>query len=51
MHSAIAAIEPTNSVNRRTLYLGHSAAAHARLGQPEVGLDLLKRQFKRQTKR
>jgi predicted ATPase len=28
-------------VNRRTLYLGHSAAAHARLGQPEVGLDLL----------
>mgnify|MGYP003693666705 CR=1 FL=1 len=29
------------SVNRRTLYLGHSAAAHASLGQPEVGLDLL----------
>jgi tetratricopeptide (TPR) repeat protein len=41
MHSAIAAIERTNSVNRRTLYLGHSAAAHASLGQPEVGLDLL----------
>jgi predicted ATPase len=41
MHSAIAAIECTNSVNRRTLYLGHSAAAHASLGQPEVGLDLL----------
>jgi tetratricopeptide (TPR) repeat protein/ABC-type transport system involved in cytochrome c biogenesis ATPase subunit len=41
MHIAIAAIERTNSVNRRTLYLGHSAAAHASLGQPEVGLDLL----------
>ena len=41
MHSAIAAIERTNNVNRRTLYLGHSAAAHASLGQPEVGLDLL----------
>jgi predicted ATPase len=41
MHSAIAATERTNSVNRRTLYLGHSAAAHASLGQPEVGLDLL----------
>ena len=41
MQSAIAAIERTKSVNRRTLYLGHSAAAHARLGQPEVGLDLL----------
>jgi class 3 adenylate cyclase/tetratricopeptide (TPR) repeat protein len=41
MQSAIAAIEGTNSVNRRTLYLGHSAAAHASLGQPEVGLDLL----------
>ena len=41
MRSAIAAIERTKSVNRRTLYLGHSAAAHASLGQPEVGLDLL----------
>jgi tetratricopeptide (TPR) repeat protein len=41
MQSAIAAIERTNSVNRRTLYLGHSAAAHASLGQPELGLDLL----------
>ena len=27
--------------NRRTLYLGHVASAHARLGQPEVGLDFL----------
>src|SRR5262249_6481725 len=27
--------------NRRTLYLGHLASAHASLGQPEVGLDLL----------
>jgi len=41
MQSAIAAIERTNNVNRRTLYLGHSAAAHASLGQPEVSLDLL----------
>src|SRR5258708_10696196 len=41
MHSAFAAIERTNSVNRRTLYLGHSAAAHASLGQAEVGLGLL----------
>jgi predicted ATPase len=41
MQSAIAAIEGTNSVNRRTLYLGHSAPAHASLGQPEVGLGLL----------
>jgi tetratricopeptide (TPR) repeat protein len=41
MRSAIAAIERTNSVNRRTLYLAHSAAAHASLGQPEVGVDLL----------
>jgi class 3 adenylate cyclase/tetratricopeptide (TPR) repeat protein len=41
IQSAIAAIERTNSMNRRTLYLGHSAAAHASLGQPEGGLDLL----------
>jgi class 3 adenylate cyclase/predicted ATPase len=41
MHSAIAAIERTNSLNRRTLYLGHCAATHASLGQPDVGLDLL----------
>jgi class 3 adenylate cyclase/tetratricopeptide (TPR) repeat protein/ABC-type transport system involved in cytochrome c biogenesis ATPase subunit len=41
MHSALAATKRTNSVNRRTLYLGHAAAAHASLGQPEVGLDLL----------
>src|SRR5262249_44335197 len=27
--------------NRRTLYLGHLASAHASLGPPEVGLDLL----------
>ena len=41
MQRAIAAIERANSVNRRTLYLGHCAAAHASLGGPEVGLDLL----------
>jgi class 3 adenylate cyclase len=41
MHGAIAAIERTKSANRLTLYLGHAAAAHASLDQPEVGLDLL----------
>jgi len=41
MHSAIAAIERTNNMNRRTLYLGHSAAAQASLGQHEIGLELL----------
>jgi class 3 adenylate cyclase/tetratricopeptide (TPR) repeat protein len=41
MQSTITAIEGTNSVNRRTLYLGHSAPAHANLGQPKVGLGLL----------
>jgi predicted ATPase len=41
MGSAIAAVERTKNRNRRTLYLGHSAAAHANLGQPEVGLVLL----------
>jgi tetratricopeptide (TPR) repeat protein len=41
MHSAVAALEGTNSMNRRTFYLGHSAAAHASLGQPEIGLNLL----------
>ena len=41
MHSAIAAIERTNSLNRRTLYLGHYAAAHASLGRLDVGLKLL----------
>ena len=41
MRSAFVAIERTNSVSRRTLYLGHYAAAHASLGQPGVGLDLL----------
>jgi tetratricopeptide (TPR) repeat protein len=41
MHSAATALERTNCMNRRTLYLGHSAAAHASLGQPEIGLNLL----------
>ena len=41
MQSAIAAIERTDRRNRRTLYLGHIAAAHASLGQPEIGLSLL----------
>jgi tetratricopeptide (TPR) repeat protein/ABC-type transport system involved in cytochrome c biogenesis ATPase subunit len=41
MHGAIATIERTKSANRRTLYLGHAAAAHASLDQPDVGLDLL----------
>ena len=29
MRSAIAAVERTNAQNRRTLYLGHIASAHA----------------------
>jgi len=41
MRRAMATIECTNGVNRRTFYLGHVAAAHASLCQPEVGLDLL----------
>src|SRR5215472_14119679 len=35
MRNAIVAAE------RRTMYLGHIASAHASLGQPEVSLDLL----------
>ncbi len=41
MRSAIGAIERTDTQNRRPLYLGHTAVAHASLGQPEVGLGLL----------
>jgi predicted ATPase len=41
MRSAIGAIERANTQNRRPLYLGHYAVAHASLGQPEVGLGLL----------
>ena len=41
MRNAIAAAESNAARNRRTLYLGHVASAHASLGQPEVGLDLL----------
>src|SRR5262245_35194481 len=41
MRNAIAATEGNAERNRRTLYLGHLASAHASLGQPEVGLDLL----------
>jgi class 3 adenylate cyclase/tetratricopeptide (TPR) repeat protein len=40
MRNAIAAVEHTNR-SRRTLYLGHFASAHASLGRPEVGLELL----------
>jgi predicted ATPase len=41
MNSAIAAAEGSAERNRRTLYLCHLASAHASLGRPEVGLDLL----------
>jgi predicted ATPase len=41
MRSAMAAAEGSADRNRRTLYLGHLASAHASLGQPEIGLDLL----------
>src|SRR5262249_25881968 len=39
--NAGAAAGGTVKRNRRTLYLGHLASAHASLGQPEAGLDLL----------
>jgi len=41
MRKAIAAAESNSARNLRTLYLGYVASAHASLGQPEVGLDLL----------
>jgi predicted ATPase len=41
MRKAIAAAESNAARNRRTLYLGHVASAHASLGQAEVGLGLL----------
>ena len=41
MRNAIALAEGNADRNRRTLYLCHLASAHASLGQPEVGLDLL----------
>jgi len=41
MRNAVAEAEGSAERNRRTLYLCHLASAHASLGQPEVGLDLL----------
>src|SRR5262249_25625637 len=41
MRSARGAAGGSAERNRRTLYLGHLASAHASLGQPEIGLDLL----------
>jgi class 3 adenylate cyclase/tetratricopeptide (TPR) repeat protein len=41
MRSGIAALESNAARNRRPLYLGHLASAHAALGQLEVALDLL----------
>ena len=41
MRKAIAADEAHSARNRRTLYLGHLAAAQASVGQPEIGFDLL----------
>jgi predicted ATPase/class 3 adenylate cyclase len=41
MRNALAAADRNSARNRRTLYLGHIACAHASLGQPEVGLNLL----------
>jgi class 3 adenylate cyclase/tetratricopeptide (TPR) repeat protein/ABC-type transport system involved in cytochrome c biogenesis ATPase subunit len=40
IRSALAAIERTDK-SRSTLYFGHSAAALAKLGQPEAGLNML----------
>lgn len=41
MRSALAATERNSERNRRTLYLGKLASAHAGLGEHEVGLRLL----------
>ena len=41
MRNAMATTERNAARNRRTLYLGHLASAHARLGRPEVGLKSL----------
>jgi predicted ATPase len=41
MRNSMAVAVGSAERNRRTLYLGHLASAHASLGQPEVGLDLL----------
>ena len=41
MRGAMAAMEHTDSLSRRTLYLGHCAQAHARLGEAELALGLL----------
>jgi class 3 adenylate cyclase/tetratricopeptide (TPR) repeat protein len=41
MHDAMAAAESSAARNRRSMYLGYVGAAHASLGQPEVGLNLL----------
>jgi class 3 adenylate cyclase/tetratricopeptide (TPR) repeat protein len=41
MRKAVAAVEGHSEWSRRSLYLCHIASAHASLGQPEVGLDLL----------
>jgi tetratricopeptide (TPR) repeat protein len=41
MRKAMAAAESSAAHCRRSMHLGHVAAAHANLGQPEVGLDVL----------
>ena len=41
MRNAIAAADSNSAQNRRTLYLGTIASAHASLGRPELGLNLL----------
>ena len=41
MRNAMATTERNAARNRRTLYLGHLASAHAKLGRPEVGLKSL----------
>jgi class 3 adenylate cyclase/tetratricopeptide (TPR) repeat protein len=41
MRKAVAAAESNSARNLRTLYLGHVASAHASLGRPEVGLNVL----------
>jgi class 3 adenylate cyclase/tetratricopeptide (TPR) repeat protein/ABC-type transport system involved in cytochrome c biogenesis ATPase subunit len=41
MRNAMTAAESNADRTRRTLYLGHIASAHASLGEPQAGLDVL----------
>jgi class 3 adenylate cyclase/tetratricopeptide (TPR) repeat protein/ABC-type transport system involved in cytochrome c biogenesis ATPase subunit len=46
MSDAVASAEHTGVRTRRTLYLGHLASAHASLGRPVIGLNLIEEAIK-----